>query len=348
MIDLELYKKLTDMYGISGHEWDVKDFVKEELKKYTDEILEDRLGSVFGVLKGNGPKIVFAGHMDEVGFIVYQIQNDGKIKLLNIGGVTADTYVSQKMLIVLSQDKTIPGIIGAVPPHLMRGKERVPLEVGDLLLDIGASSKEEAESWGVKIGLQVVSENDFTVLEGGKRILAKAWDDRFGVGMALELMKEASKMEHPNTIICGGTVQEEVGCRGAQTAATLLEADAYFAIDVSPAAEGPEPQCGLDRGFLIRFYDPSCIMNIKLKDYIEKLAADNGIKFQEFASSGGTDARSFQYSKAGALVTTLGLPGRYIHTTGAIVSVADMEAVKQIALLLIKNLDWDTYKKLVY
>ena len=348
MMDLELYKKLTSMYGISGHEWDVKEFVKNELKKYTDEIKEDRLGSVFGVLKGNGPKIVFAGHMDEVGFIVYQIQADGKIKLMNIGGVTADTYVSQTMVIVINQNETIKGIVGNVPPHLTKGQDRKPLEVSDLLLDIGASCKEEAESWGVKIGMQVCSENDFYITKGGKRIISKAWDDRFGVGLAIELAKEASKMEHPNTLIFGGTVQEEVGCRGAQTAATLLEADAYFAIDVSPAGEGPEPQCGLDRGFLIRFYDPSCIMNVKLKDYIEKLAKESGIKFQMFASAGGTDARSFQYSKGGALVTTLGLPARYIHTTGAIASVDDMEAVKKIALLLIKNLDWDTFNKLAY
>ena len=348
MIDLDLYKKLTSMYGISGHEWQVKDFVKEELSKYSDEILEDRMGSVFGVLRGEGPKIVFAGHMDEVGFIVYQIQEDGKIKLLNIGGVTADTYVSQNMVVVVNENKTIKGIIGAVPPHLLKGVERKPLEVSDLLLDVGAKSKDEVLSYGIKIGMQVVSENDFYVMENGKHIVSKAWDDRFGVGMAIELFKEASKMAHPNTIICGGTVQEEVGCRGAQTAATLLEADAYFAIDVSPASEGCEPACGLDRGFLVRFYDPSCIMNPKLKDYIEKLAQENNIKYQVFASSGGTDARSFQYSKAGALATTIGLPGRYIHTTGAIVSVDDMEAVKKIALLIIKNLNWDTYKKIVF
>ena len=348
MIDLDLYKKLTSMYGISGHEWQIKDFVKEELSKYSDEILEDRIGSVFGVLRGEGPKIVFAGHMDEVGFIVYQIQDDGKIKLLNIGGVTADTYVSQNMVVVVNENKTIKGIIGAVPPHLLKGVERKPLEVSDLLLDVGAKSKDEVLSYGIKIGMQVVSENDFYVMENGKHIVSKAWDDRFGVGMAIELFKEASKMEHPNTIICGGTVQEEVGCRGAQTAATLLEADAYFAIDVSPASEGSEPACGLDRGFLVRFYDPSCIMNPKLKDYIEKLAQENNIKYQVFASSGGTDARSFQYSKAGALATTIGLPGRYIHTTGAIVSVDDMEAVKKIALLIIKNLNWDTYKKIVF
>lgn len=348
MIDLELYKKLTSMYGISGHEWDVKEFVKSELAKCSDEILEDRMGCVFGVSKGDGPKIVFAGHMDEVGFIVYQIQDDGKIKLLNIGGVTADTYVSQNMAIVINQEKVIKGIIGAVPPHLLKGVERKPLEVSDLLLDIGAKSKEEVLSYGVKIGMQVVSENDYYVMENGKYIVSKAWDDRFGVGMSIELMREASKMKHPNTVICGGTVQEEVGCRGAQTAATLLEADAYFAIDVSPASEGSEPACGLDRGFLVRFYDPSCIMNPKLRDFIEKLARDNDIKYQIFASSGGTDARSFQYSRAGALATTIGLPGRYIHTTGAVVSVDDMEAVKKIALLIIENLDWEIYKKIAF
>lgn len=348
MIDLELYKTLCNMNGVSGHEWMVKDFVKKEIQKYTDEIIEDRLGSVFGVLKGNGPKIVFCGHMDEVGFIVVNILDNGKLKLQNIGGVTADTYVSQNMNVIVNENKVLRGIIGAVPPHLTRGQERKPVEIGDLLLDIGAKDKEEAIKWGVKIGMQVVSQNDFYATEGGKRIVSKAWDDRFGVGMSLEILKEASQIEHPNTIICGGSVQEEVGTRGAQTAATVLKADAYFAIDVSPAADNGTPTASLDNGFLVRFFDPGCIMNRKLHDFITKLASDNGIKFQEFMSTGGTDAGKFQYSEGGALATTIGLPGRYIHTTAAMVSVDDMEAVKKIAMLIVKNLDWETYKSLLY
>ena len=235
-----LYEQLLNMNGIAGHERQVKKFVKAELEKYTDNILEDGLGGVFGVLEGEGPTIMFCGHMDEVGYMVSGITPKGMIKLLPVGGMNPEVYLSQNMHIVIKKDKTIKGIIGAMPPHLSKG-EKAPITHEQLLLDIGADSYEQAVAMGVKIGQQIVSENDFYFTEDGKKIVSKAWDDRFGVGMILELIKEVSNKKHNNRLVFGATVQEEVGLRGGRVAAQMIEPDLFVAIDVSPTDDFASP-----------------------------------------------------------------------------------------------------------
>ena len=342
----DIYKNLLDMKGIAGHETAVKKFVKNEIKKYTDNILEDGLGGVFGVLEGNGPTIMFCGHMDEVGFMVCGITPRGMIKLLPVGGINPEVYLSQHMHIVLNEKETIKGIIGAVPPHLSKG-ERRPVSVEDLLLDIGADSKAQAIEMGVKIGQQVVSENDFYFTKDQKKIVSKAWDDRFGVAMSLEIMEAVSKVKHNNTVICGATVQEEVGLRGARVATQMIEPDLFITIDVSPADDimSPDANASLGKGFLLRYFDPGIIMPQGLKNYFTDLADKKQIAYQVFRSAGGTDAGVAQYAGKGTLATTLGLPGRYIHTTAAMVHVDDIEAIKQMAIAIVETFDQEMFEK---
>ena len=343
----EVYEKLLNMDGVPGHERQIKKFVKEELLKYTDTILEDGMGGVFGVLEGDGPTIMICGHMDEVGFMVSGITQQGMIKLLPVGGMNPEVYLSQNMHIVINKEKTIKGIIGAMPPHLTKG-EKAPISMDQLLLDIGADNKEHAISMGVKIGQQIVSDNQFYFTEDGKKIVSKAWDDRFGVGMVLELVKEVANKKHNNKIVFGATVQEEVGLRGGRVAAQMVEPDLFITIDVSPADDfvSPAPNAKLGNGFLIRYFDPSIIMNRGLHDYFEDIAIKNNIKYQEYRSMGGTDAAIAQYAGKGILATTIGLPGRYIHTTAAMVHVDDIEAVKQMALAVIDTFNEETFNKI--
>jgi putative aminopeptidase FrvX len=340
---MKLYEKLVNLNGISGHERYVRKFVREELTKVSDEIIQDNLGSVFGVSKGEGPVIMIAGHMDEVGAIVTKITDRGFLKIFPIGGVNPDVFLSQNMNVVIDENKCIKGVIGAIPPHINRGKEQSKsLTFDDFLLDIGASSKEEAEKMGIRIGQQVVPVNNYYVMEDGNKIVSKAWDNRFGVGMALEVMQAIKGMKHPNTVIGGATVLEEVGLRGATTASNMVKPDLFIAVDVSPVGDflddsNPRAFGKLGDGFLIRFYDPRCIMHNGIREYFEKLAKDKNIKCQYFLSMGGTDAAAAQYS--GAISTTVGLPGRYIHTTAAIIDVRDVEEVKKMLLAIIENFD---------
>ncbi|HHX78487.1 MAG TPA: M42 family metallopeptidase [Acholeplasmataceae bacterium] len=344
------YENLTNLNGISGFEKNVRDYVKKELEKTADEILRDRLGSIFGVKKGpeGSPVIMIAGHMDEVGAMVVGITDTGMLKLQAIGGLKPEVMVSQNVNVVLNE-KVIKGVVTSIPPHLSKGDDS-PTKFDDLLVDIGADNKEHAEEMGIRIGLQVVPVNNYYVTEDGKKIVSKAWDDRFGCGMALEVFKELENIDHPNTVICGCTVQEEVGLRGAATSTQMIEPDLFLAVDVSPVSDYTGKPGGfgkLGAGFLMRFYDPGCIMNPELKKYFEKIATENKIDFQMFLSHGGTDAARAQYAGKGVFSTTIGLPGRYIHSTTTMIHVDDVEAVKAMLIAIIKDFDSEKLQQLI-
>ncbi len=344
------YEILTNLNGISGFEKNVRAYVKNELEKTADEILRDRLGSIFGVKKGpkGSPVIMIAGHMDEVGAMVVGITDTGMLKMQSIGGLNPEVMVSQNVNVVL-KDKTIKGVVTSIPPHLSKGDES-RTKFDDLLVDIGADDKEHAQKMGIRIGQQIVPVNNYYVTDDGKKIVSKAWDDRFGCGMALEVFKELENIEHPNTVICGCTVQEEVGLRGAATASQMIQPDLFLAVDVSPVSDytgKPDGFGKLGAGFLMRFFDPGCIMNPELKNYFEQIAIDNKIDFQMFLSHGGTDAAKAQYAGKGVLSTTIGLPGRYIHSTTTMIHIDDVEAVKKMLIAIIKDFDSEKLNKLI-
>ncbi|HNZ77851.1 MAG TPA: M42 family metallopeptidase [Bacilli bacterium] len=345
MKDLTYFKELANLNGIAGHERQVRNYMKKELTKYSDEIIQDKLGGIFGIKRGEqGPTIMIAGHMDEVGAMVIGITETGFIKMLAIGGLNPEVFVSQNVQITVGNNKTITGVVGAIPPHMSRNSEKKELSFDNLLLDIGADSKEHAMAMGVKVGQQITPVNHYYVTEDGKKIVSKAWDDRVGCAMALEVMKEIAGMKHPNTVIAGGTVQEEVGLRGAKVASAMITPDLFLAVDVSPIGDFlPKNDINangtLGGGFLIRYYDPRCIMNPKLLQYFEQLAQTNNIKYQHFKSTGGTDAAEAQYAGKGTLATTVGVPGRYIHSTATMIHVEDLKSVKDMLLAIIKDFD---------
>lgn len=351
---MKVFEDLVNLNGIAGHEKQVRNYMRNELNKYADEIIQDKLGSIFGIKKGSeGPTIMIAGHMDEVGCMVTEITKEGFIKMIPIGGVNPEVMVSQNVQITVSENKTIKGVVGAIPPHITRGDATPPSPISfdRLLLDIGADSKEHAQEMGVQIGQQITFVNNYYITEDGKKIVSKAWDNRFGCGMALEILKEVSKMEHPNTVVAGGSVQEEVGLRGATTASEMVKPDLFIAIDVSPVGDfldknNPRAYGKLGEGFLVRFYDPRCLMNPEIKKYFEKMAAKKKIKLQNFLSLGGTDAAAAQYAGNGTLSTTIGLPGRYIHSTATMIHIDDVEAVKNMVLAIIKDFDYKRLEEL--
>ncbi|HHU20971.1 MAG TPA: tRNA (guanosine(46)-N7)-methyltransferase TrmB [Acholeplasma sp.] len=336
---MKLYEDLTNLNGPSGDEGLVKEYLLEEYKKETDEILRDGLGSVFGVKRGkkDEPVIMIAGHMDEVGGMVTRLQENGFIKFINIGGVVPHVWVSQNVVIETTKGK-VKGVVASVPPHMGANGE---IKVENLFIDVGAESKKDLEKWGIKPGDFLTFENDYYITKNKNRIVSKAWDNRFGTGMALEVFRELKNISHPNTVICGATVQEEVGLRGAKTSSQMVEPDLFIALDVSPvgdATPGPGDAFGkLNGGFLIRFYDPRNIMNPKMLEYVEGLAKKHKIDYQFFLSMGGTDAAIAQYAGSGCFSITIGLPGRYIHSNTSMIDVRDVEAVKAIVLEIIKD-----------
>lgn len=349
---LNLFKTLTELQGASGFEHDVRKFVRKKLETYADEIIQDRLGSIFGVKKGDvdGPKVMVAGHMDEVGFMVTNITNKGMIRFQPLGGWWSQVLLAQRMQ-VMTENGPVVGVIGSTPPHLLQEAQRnKPMAIKEMYLDIGADDKEDAVKLGIKQGQQIVPICPFTPMANPKKILAKAWDNRYGVGLAIELLKELQGEKLPNTLYSGATVQEEVGLRGAQTAANMIEPDIFYALDASPAndATGDKDAFGqLGKGALLRIYDRTMITHRGMRDFVLDTAESNQIPYQYFISQGGTDAGRVHTSGRGVPSAVIGICSRYIHTSASIIHVDDYAAAKELLIKLVRATDKQTVAQIV-
>ncbi len=346
------YKDLVNLPGAPSFEKYVKKYMKNQMTPNVESIVEDKLGSIFGVLnaESKGPRVMLAGHMDEVGGLVTGIKENGLIKMINIGGIKGDVFLSQHMIIYTDDLEEIPGITASKPPHLTKGKkEDKPLKFEDLLLDIGADDKEHAEKLGVKIGQQIIPRNTYVITKDGKKHISKAWDNRFGCAVSLEILESLKNESLPCSLYAGATVQEEVGLRGATTATALVNPDIFLAVDCSPCQDsfdGDEISGKLNEGFLVRFYDPGAIMHQGMKAHVEKIAKENNIKFQYYKSMGGTDAARAQLNNEGVVVATIGMPARYIHSTTSMIHENDYQAVRDMVIALIKSFDQKTLSEI--
>ncbi|AVQ99676.1 peptidase M28 [Oceanobacillus iheyensis] len=341
---LELFRNLTELQGAPGNEHAVRSFMKQELTKYADEIIQDNLGGVFGVKKGddNGPRVMVAGHMDEVGFMVTQITKNGMIRFQTLGGWWSQVLLAQRVQ-VMTENGPVVGVIGSIPPHNLTDAQRQkPMEIKNMLIDIGADDREDAEKIGIKPGQQIVPLTPFTPMANEKKILAKAWDNRYGCGLSIELLKELQGENLPNQLFSGATVQEEVGLRGAQVAANMIKPDIFYALDASPAndASGDKEEFGqLGQGALLRIFDRSMITHQGMKDFVLDTAESNNIPYQYFISQGGTDAGRVHLSNNGVPSAVVGICSRYIHTSASIIHVDDYAAAKELIVKLVKQTD---------
>ncbi|MEB1807847.1 MAG: M42 family metallopeptidase [Bacillaceae bacterium] len=341
---LALFKTLTELPGAPGFEHEVRRFVRTELEKYSDEVIQDKLGSIFGVKKGNesGPKVMVAGHMDEVGFMVTSINDKGLIRFQTLGGWWSQVLLAQRVQIITDNGPVI-GVVGSTPPHLLEDAQRnKPMNIKEMYIDIGADDKADALKIGVKPGQQIVPICPFTPMANEKKILAKAWDNRYGVGLSIELLKELQGEQLPNTLFSGATVQEEVGLRGAATAANMIQPDIFYALDASPAndATGGKDAFGqLGKGALLRIYDRTMVTHRGVRDFVLDTAESNNIPYQYFLSQGGTDAGRVHTSNNGVPSIVVGVCSRYIHTHASIVHVDDYAAAKELLTKLVKTTD---------
>lgn len=349
---LKLFQTLTELPGAPGFEKPVRDFMRKELSRYTEELIQDRLGGIFGVLRGaeEGPKVMVAGHMDEVALMVTAITEHGMLKFQPLGGWSNQVLLAQRMQVMTKQGPIV-GVIASTPPHLLKDAQRgSSVEIEHMLLDIGADSRQEVADLGIRPGLPIVPICPFTPLAGGKKIMAKAWDNRYGVGLALELVQELHDKQLPNTVFAGATVQEEVGLRGAETAARLIEPDLFYALDASPAgdASGDRQAFGqLGKGTLLRIMDRTMITHAPLVEFILDTAETHHIPYQYFVSPGGTDAGRVHLNGIGVPSAVIGVCARYIHTSASILHVEDYAAAKELLIKLVQAADRTTYNTLI-
>ncbi len=342
---IQLFRELTELPGASGNEHQVRDFMRKELEKYADEIIQDKLGGIFGLKHGEGPKVMVAGHMDEVAFMVTQITENGMIRFQPLGGWWSQVLLSQRVEIMTEHDKVV-GVVGSIPPHLLTAEERKkPMEQKNMLIDVGADDKEDAKKMGIKPGQSIIPVSSFTPMANRKKILAKAWDNRYGCGLAIELLKELKGESLPNQLYSGATVQEEVGLRGAKVAANMIEPDIFYALDASPANDmsGDKKEFGqLGKGALLRIFDRSMITHKGIREFVLDTAESHNIPYQYFVSQGGTDAGAVHLSNQGVPSAVIGICSRYIHTHASIIHVDDYQAAKELLVHLVKTTNQNT------
>ena len=344
---LSLFKTLTELPGASGNEHAVRKFMRSELEKYTDEIVQDRLGSIFGVKRGNeeGPTVMVAGHMDEVGFMVTAITENGMIRFQPLGGWWNQVLLAQRVQII-TDCGPVTGVIGSIPPHLLDEAQRSkPMDIKNMLIDIGADDREDAKKIGIKPGQQIVPICPFTPMANEKKIMAKAWDNRYGCGLSIELLKDLKDEKLPNILYSGATVQEEVGLRGAQTAASMIKPDIFFALDASPANDmsGSKSEFGqLGKGALLRIFDRTMVTHRGMREFILDTAETNHIPYQYFVSQGGTDAGRVHVANEGIPSGVIGICSRYIHTAASIIHIDDYAAARELIGKLVRACDKTT------
>ncbi len=317
----KLLKELTDITGISGREDKVAEYIAAKMKPVS-RISYDRLGSVICEKKGKsgGPRVMIAGHMDEIGFFVKQITSEGFLKFSPVGGWWSHVILGQRVVIE-SKKGPVVGVVGSKAPHELEPEERLKLlQIKDMFIDVGASQGFDVKKkLGIQPGDAVVPWAPFAIMNNPKLYMAKAWDDRVGCAIFMETIKRLAKGGHPNTVFGVGTVQEEVGLRGATTSASVVEPDVGFAVEVSIAHDTPgygteEPQA-LGKGPAIVVYDGSMIPNRNLVDLAVEVAKKKKIPYH-FASleRGGTDSGRIHINKGGVPSLVIGVATRYIHS----------------------------------
>jgi len=348
----EFLKELVEAHGVPGFEGDVATLMERHLKG-VGAFSRDRLGSFICEKKGaaDGPRIMLAGHLDEVGFMVKAVTKDGFIKFLPLGGWWGHVVLAQRLIIKTRKGDVI-GVVGSKPPHELRDEDRKKvLEIRDMFIDVGASSDYDVHKrLDIRPGDPIVPDSSFAVMANRNLLLAKAWDNRVGLGLAAETVRALKAAKHPNTVFAVGTVQEEVGLRGAQTSAFKIQPDVGVALDVGIAHDTPgtDGDVKLGGGPVVVVYDATSIPNRNLLDLVVTTARSVRVPLQfESVERGGTDAGRIHISGQGVPSISMGIPSRYIHSHNSIIHRRDFDLTVKLLVALMKRLDRRTVSRLV-
>lgn len=341
---VSLLRAFSQAHGAPGHEDAVRALLLRELPGRKASF--DRLGSASLAPAGKaaGPKVVLTAHMDEVGFLVQSVTDEGFLRLVPLGGWPDGVLAAQRLRVLArSTGKEWTGVVAALPPH-QGGQQASSVERAHV--DIGARSREAVHALGVRPGDPVVPEGPFAALAEEGLFSGKAFDNRAGMAVLALATRELDEQGGaPCAVHAVATVQEEVGCRGAVAAARLVDPDVVIVLEGPPADDAPglprsECQGALGAGVQIRAYDPTAILSPRLVDLALQVARERGIPHQlAVRRTGGTDARSFQQHGLGVPTLVLGVPARYIHTHQSVLDLSDLLACADLAKALAQRLD---------
>lgn len=340
-----LLKGLTEAHAAPGFEDEVRAVFVDELAD-VGEMSTDGNGSVF-CEAGDGPRVLLTGHMDEVAFRIQNITPDGFIQFVTLGGWWPHTLLAQRVSVRTRGGKKILGVVSSKPPHFLPEAERSRvLSIEQMFIDVGATSRVDLEQrLGIRIGDPIVPLTEFSQMENPDILMAKAFDNRVGMACCIQAAQMLHETGHDNRLIACGTVQEELGVRGATTAAVQAQPDVCIVLEGTPADDTPgfsrySSQGLMGQGVQIRMQDPTAIMNPALVDLCVAVAEQEDIPYQlAVRSSGGTDARAFHLSGRGVPTVVLGVPSRYIHSHNSMIDVRDYLAMVELSVALVKKLN---------
>ncbi|MDQ5983212.1 MAG: putative aminopeptidase YsdC [Eubacteriales bacterium SKADARSKE-1] len=334
MTDLKLLEKLCRASGISGDESSVRNIILSEIKDYATNVKTDALGNLIVFKAGKEKpksKLMISAHMDEVGFIVNHITDSGFLKFSTVGGI--DKKVIPGKSVTVGKNK-IPGVIGVKPIHLLKPDEKQDvIPIDDMYIDIGAKNKKDAEKH-VNLSDSVCFDSIFDI--DGKIIKAKALDDRVGCFILINLIKNDLPFDTYFTFV----VQEEIGLRGATTAAFSVDPDCALVIEATTAGdtscnESKNPVCKVNGGAVISFMDGHTVYDKEYYHLAFNVAAENNIKVQaKEATTGGNDAGAIHVSRGGVRTLAISLPCRYLHSATGLISLNDLDAVQNLTAKL--------------
>ncbi|UCD96842.1 MAG: M42 family metallopeptidase [Candidatus Bathyarchaeota archaeon] len=351
-----LLKDLCESFGPSGFERETARIVKSHVTGFSDKVFSDKLGSIIFQRLGDAerPRVLIAGHIDEVGFVVAGIEKKtGFLKFSSLGGWWDQVLLTQRVTI-RTRKGDLFGVIAAKPPHLLSEEERNKVVSQDaMFIDVGVSSKEEAEALGVRIGDPVVPWSPFSLIGNGEIAVGKAFDDRIGAFVAMQTIAalKKSKTVHPNSVFGAATVQEEVGLRGATTVSHVVDPDVAIIVEVDISGDLPgikphDVPAKMGNGPSILTFDRSMIPNQPLKDFAIRMAEANNIPYQlSSISRGGTDAGRVHLNRAGCPSIVIGVPTRHIHSHVGMLSLTDTENTVNLVTAMVQQLDSETVKR---
>jgi len=335
-------EKLSNACGVTGRETPVRDLMVEMLKPYADKIQVDRMENVIAIKNGklNAPKIMLAAHMDEVGLMVKTITKDGFIHFSKMGGIDDRVLPAQKV-VVYTKSVTYPGVIGSKPPHIQKEEERKKIiSYDDLFIDIGAESRDDAIEMGIAIGDPVAFDVKYAPMSRDT-VMGKAFDNRAGCAVMVETMRLLKEIDC--TVCAVGTVQEEVGLRGAATAAFGVDPYLALVLDVTIAGDVPgvrefDTSVKMGKGPALTISDSGLITHPKILRWLRETAQTEQIAIQlESGLLGSTDAARISITRQGIPSGTISIPTRYIHSPTGIMSIKDLELSAKLAAAAIQK-----------
>ncbi|MEM9417867.1 MAG: M20/M25/M40 family metallo-hydrolase [Planctomycetota bacterium] len=340
---MELLEKLTQTPGVPGREGRVRDLILSEIEGLFDDISIDPMGSIIAVRKPTASgadeaptRVMLAAHMDQIGFLVRHVGEDGFLRVQNVGGFDTRNLFA-RLVTVATADGDLPGVLnpGGKPVHTATPEERKKIpEVHDLLIDLGLPKEQVKER--VKIGDMVTLQSPYTMV--GNTIVSQCMDNRVACWVAIEAMRKlvAEDTKHACEIHCVFTVQEEVGLRGAITSSYTVQPDIGIGIDVTLCVDTPgspeDQRCTVQGdGAALTVMDGASIGDVGILEDMERVAEEKSIKTQRsILSRGGTDTAGIQRAAGGTRAFTLSCPTRYIHTVVEMVHIDDLHACRDL------------------